>query len=1413
LETYVSITRHFRDDGTEPRSWLTRRMMRSSGVGAPLDWDALLAVGATLPLVLVAPTRTGKSTELRHQASKLRRQGRCAVYADATAIVDGGLDGGLDGDDRAEYERWKRLPDHLVLFVDAIDELHLQKRQLQDLLRRLTRDIDIASRKVRFVLSSRTGTWTDFSTQRLGAFARLQGDDKPRVVTFEPIDDDALRQLARAAGVTDIDAFVRAFEDEEVGTLLELRPEDVRYLAKMWMEARRFGRWSDLLTSFVDASSHETEAGRAQSRLLTTLDARKGLRRIAAAMLLTKLPQITVPIVAGVATAISSRRLFDDWTSAKILELFENPLLVHKGKDLEAAQLPDGTLYHFLAAQWLADRVHAGQDVESIRDALLVKVFDETAYRIPAAHHAVVGWVASEVPAFRRMLLTEHPAVALYEGDTDKLTDGEIRTALQPLCAQLAAGLIPWLWPSPATARKLARPGVEADVQRLLADYAQRASAGDIGACTAVRHLLRLAAAGPFTSCLGDATKLALHPKLDAGVRSKAINVVAGTGTMLQRAVLRTLAPDTTPGIQSALLEAFVAEGMAGPELVQIICRGGDDGFSFALRAIADRVALADIDAAVTLLTGTLARAVIDAATGTAFDIAVVLLGARLRRRTEPAPFLIDALCAVERHAVHNVQYLSSTDRDKLTADVQSTTEFRRALWDARIAAASEDPAMFSLMSNPIFGGASPDDLDWLFAKHESGTGLWFVIEAEWNRLSQSDRATVLATASPEFRAEVEAIAAREVARQRHDRAREAARKRKEGRDRRANIRAIEPRRSAIESGDELGALIAAWQHVDDKVETRGDLDLNRLRLQVGDEYVEVFRRGFVTCWRKQDVPLPTPGSNQRLIRCAVGLTGVDIEARAGLDFSTLSPVDADKAARYAFYEINSLPFWFAALLRAHPDAVQSVLREAISADWRCAVSTHGVLRFASRGAPEVADVLRAIALDLLRQAPPANGETTHDAVGAILNSQADTQSVASLALREMERTLAQVQDLPEWLRLAAHVVPQDSARWLLEKVTKGAVPEPVVLRLAELLQHDLDEGYGRVAASALMAPRSLGDWLKIILRAVRPEDDARHDGVHYLDTREHAEHFRDKCLERLANNPSLDAHVVLAKLIADPSLKDHRERFIRMAEQQKRCAADAAASKWTEEDVLRFERGDEKQPRSLEELFVLVARHLRHVGKLIENDDFSYRDLFSKDTAEREIQQWTASCLRERARGLYSIERENVVANDKEVDITAFAPGIGHVPIEIKPLGAYSPLKLVRVVRDQLLGQYMLPPDRKLGILLLVRRDRKKWTIDGKQTDDFGTLQTWLQMRATEIASAMSKTVRVVVIDLLSTSASGLDDKRNDGTARRSAKRRGANGNAPRGDKPAASNVRDASMRSTRSVTRGHRLSPRKKK
>ena len=227
MRGYVAITRHFRNVTDELLATPVRRLMRALPRESQ-TWASLLNGEATDPLVLVAPSGAGKSTEFENQAIALRQQGKLAVFAEARAIVDG-ISQGLSQDDEAIYDKWMQAGGPLFFFVDAVEDLHRNRKTLTDLFRRLRKELVATAGPIRFVFSARNGTWTAASTGELKQFSQTfkKAAATPRIVTFEPIEDAELQQLATAKGIDDVDVFMRAFKEEEIDVLVELRPTDV----------------------------------------------------------------------------------------------------------------------------------------------------------------------------------------------------------------------------------------------------------------------------------------------------------------------------------------------------------------------------------------------------------------------------------------------------------------------------------------------------------------------------------------------------------------------------------------------------------------------------------------------------------------------------------------------------------------------------------------------------------------------------------------------------------------------------------------------------------------------------------------------------------------------------------------------------------------------------------------------------------------------------------------------------------------------------------------------------------------------------------------------------------------------------------------------------------------------------------
>jgi hypothetical protein len=1274
---------------------------------------------------------------MRAEAERRSRGGELAIFAEATAIVDG-VAANLHAADAQIFSAWTQESRELLFFIDALDELYLRRKSVADLFRRLEREIALETRPVRFVLSARNGSWTEAESRALKSLVGNADDVEVRLVTFESIDDVALRQLAEAEGVSNVDEFVTAIDADEIDDLIDLRPSDVTLLAEHWKTNGAFGSWSQILIEVARNSFVERRPEMAVSRVLSPADGYRGLLRMAAATTFMRGIHVTSPMTSATKGAVSARRLFDDWPLEKLRELFENPLLVHKGPNAEAVQLPQTLIAQYLAAQWLIERVRRGMSVTTLCDALMVRVFDDDKRLVPESLRTIVGWVASEVPGLRAELRADYPELLLYEGDPDRLADVEVIGALRSTCQRIVDRRTERGWPSRATLRKLARSSLEPEVARLLISHE--------GNDLVLETLLRFVEMGRYRSCSSIALKMALNVSRAARIRGLAVTAVNGAGDASDRAALMSLLDSSDEDVQVALVHALLPDLLVGDRLVQFLGRGGGIVFANAVQNRGNGISVTDLDAALQALWAPLSSDAVSDETERAFHVAVSLICLRVAREQPLPQQALDILAAIERLEAYSSFWISPADRHTVDVYLRAHAEARRNLWQRRFASSTRRARVRSVVE-PIYGDVLEEDLPWLYeiAKTEPlSLDLLRRFVPETIQPPVPTEAKPIPDPPEEVRQHFEELARARASMEEAIRARAAEKKEAEEQERADLERDIATRRAGIESGEDGNALIWAWEHLRDG---GGDdqLDPVRLRAKMSEEDVELFLRGIRASWRKHDVGLPTL-DNRIMVMAMVGLTGLAMDVRAGVDLAALSDSDAARAAQYAMHALNKLPFWFADLFQAHRGPVSQVLRKEIEVEWAHPNEHHGVLRLASTSSAEVTLAIRAIVLDLLGRDTPAHSRTTQYAVDVLLASPSDAVSIATIARRELTANRG-APAVAQWLRLWSHVAPIEAAEWFAAR--GDATGREQFLETAARIEQDLDGSSPRAEGSRLMAPAALDAWIRLLYRFAPPEEDVEHSGFHRVEARDYVQRLRERCLTRLATGVTREAHQVLRGLIAEPNMQTRREILEHLADRQIATGAEAARASWTEEDVFRVEQQDEKIPRSLQELLNLVRSHLLEVARLIMNDDFSYRGIFSEDTAEREIQLWVASCLRERARGLYSVVRENVVDDDKEVDISAFAPGVGSIPIEIKPLGSYSATQLVKVLREQLLGRYMQPPDRRYGILLLVRRDKLAWEIDGRRSD-LGGLLTYLRRKVEILHRDTDKAIHLESIDLL---------------------------------------------------------------
>jgi hypothetical protein len=253
---YVPIERRFRsvsDGPLDPQvaRWLDGRAPQGKRWGELLD----PTMGVSQWVVLMAPSGSGKTTEVLAHAERLRAGGLFAFWVDAGALAINGFSASLHANEKELLDRWHSTSTPAVIFVDAADEVGLRRCRFRDACRQLGREIDFATKTVKVVVTTRNGWWSDDNSHSMREhFTRGAAAPTLDIVTFDRLGRDAIKALARSKGAQNLDAFMSSFVEDELDSMLNLRPDDVSLLVASWNERGRFTTWSSVFKDLVERS-------------------------------------------------------------------------------------------------------------------------------------------------------------------------------------------------------------------------------------------------------------------------------------------------------------------------------------------------------------------------------------------------------------------------------------------------------------------------------------------------------------------------------------------------------------------------------------------------------------------------------------------------------------------------------------------------------------------------------------------------------------------------------------------------------------------------------------------------------------------------------------------------------------------------------------------------------------------------------------------------------------------------------------------------------------------------------------------------------------------------------------------------------------------------------------------------------
>lgn len=348
---FVDLNRDFvpvpKDQPANPdvgRAWGRR-------IGGWLDWTAL---AARRRVILLAEAGSGKTEEFRHQRDRLQADGKAAFFLRIEDLVDHGFRVALDPQDVARFEAWIGRTTPGWFFLDSVDEARLARKSFEIALRKFARELGDGLDRAHVYVSCRISDWKGEEDRRLAErllpcfepVARPEGacpaadplldpifTTKPSakaektedhraltIVQLLPLSLTQYRQLAEAAGVTNVDAFATAIQIQRLDALTE-RPNDVLDLADYWRKHGKFGPYAEMVEHGIVRKLKEAQSDRADNDVLSQTEARAGACRIAAALTLGKAFTLKTPHPdpdhALSAGALDVAEVLPEWTEAK----------------------------------------------------------------------------------------------------------------------------------------------------------------------------------------------------------------------------------------------------------------------------------------------------------------------------------------------------------------------------------------------------------------------------------------------------------------------------------------------------------------------------------------------------------------------------------------------------------------------------------------------------------------------------------------------------------------------------------------------------------------------------------------------------------------------------------------------------------------------------------------------------------------------------------------------------------------------------------------------------------------------------------------------------------------------------------------------------------------------------------------
>jgi len=551
FDEFISLDRSFHeltlDAGADDDADLTRL----SGQRKAIHWPDLLN---EYRVVLLSEAGSGKTTEIRNIAHKLRQDGKPSFFVRIEHVSQSFEDSFEEGSFE-EFSAWTASGEEGWLLLDSVDEARLRDpKDFERAIRKLGRLLASVHQQAHIVITGRTTAWRaktdlllcrtalpyrpteklvdeessadetqDIATKK--AEAPTSSTAPFRIVALDDLHGEQIDAFLRGKKVQDPKAF-RDAVDRKDALSLTTRPQDLAELVEFWNAHQRIGSRLELLQSSIARRLEERDQDRSEARPISIERLRQGARLVAAATTLIQESAIRVPDGADNAKGIAIREVLTDWDDVDCATLLSRPIF-DEGI-YGTVRFHHRSVREYLTAEWL----HALIVDEGSR-ARIESLFFRTQYGIDVivpTMRPVLPWLTILDERILARVCRYAPEIIFEGGDPSQLPHETRSNILRQVCEQLAQPAHGRSLTDYSAVQRFANVDLTNDIKALLTQYGHD---NDIA-----QYLLRMIWQGEIVGAAAEAKRFALASRTKY-TRIAAFRALATVGSIMDQAEVR----------------------------------------------------------------------------------------------------------------------------------------------------------------------------------------------------------------------------------------------------------------------------------------------------------------------------------------------------------------------------------------------------------------------------------------------------------------------------------------------------------------------------------------------------------------------------------------------------------------------------------------------------------------------------------------------------------------------------------------------------------------------------------------------------------------------------------------------------------------------------------------------------------